>query len=195
VQTRLAAGCQRNYMGMNRDLCEEKTTQLYLPQNTSASRVWLVEPLVPGPPTITAAAVAGGLQKGILVVTLTPPEFAGYFAISSYTLSCAPSKGPTILVVGLGRNVGGQVRVLVRLNPAVPGRGRHAVVLLSTCTLPRDSHYSQLLSSPPPWLLQKKFDFQPGEHQTGMTYTCRAFASNEAGAGPRSAPFTFSIAG
>jgi hypothetical protein len=98
-------------MGMNRDLCEEKTTQLYLPQNTSASRVWLVEPLVPGPPTITAAAVAGGLKAGILVVTLTPPDFAGYFAITSYTLNCAPTRGPTISVTGMGRNVGGQVRV------------------------------------------------------------------------------------
>ena len=107
VQARVAVDCRRNYMGMNRNLCEEKATQLYLPQNASASRVWLVEPLVPGPPTITAAAVTGNLQAGILVVTLTPPDFAGYFAISSYTLNCAPAKGPTITVVGLGRNAGG----------------------------------------------------------------------------------------
>jgi hypothetical protein len=46
-----------------------------------------------------------------------------------------------------------------------------------------------------PLLVQKKFNFQAGEHQTGMNYTCRAFASNEAGAGPRSAPFTFTISG
>jgi hypothetical protein len=98
-------------MGMNRDLCEEKTTQLYLPQNASASRVWLVEPLVPGPPTITAAAVAGGLKAGILVVTLTPPDFAGYFAITSYTLNCAPTRGPALSVTGMGRNVAGQVRM------------------------------------------------------------------------------------
>ena len=208
VQARVAAGCRRDYMGMNRNVCEEKTTQLYLPQNATASRVWLVEPLVPGPPTITAAAVAGGLQTGILVVTLTPPAFAGYFAISSYTLNCAPAKGPTITVVGLGRNVGGQVRAgaigagspLQRpAHACSSGSGLHAVVLLLTCRLPQDPAPTHLLSSPPPLLLQqilqKKFDYQPGEHQTGMTYTCRAFASNAAGAGPRSAPFTFTIAG
>jgi hypothetical protein len=46
-----------------------------------------------------------------------------------------------------------------------------------------------------PLLSQKKFDFQPGKHQIGTNYTCRAFATNEAGAGQRSAPFTFTIAG
>ena len=110
VQTRVEAGCRRDYMGANRYLCEEKATQLYQSLNVSASLVWLVEPLVPGPPTITAGAVAGGLRAGTLVVTLTPPDFAGYFAITGYTVNCAPARGPTITATGLGRNVGGQVR-------------------------------------------------------------------------------------
>ena len=120
----MEAGCRRNFMGMNRDLCEEKTTQLYLANNASASRVWLVEPLVPSPPTITAAAVAGGRPAGILVVTLTPPEFSGYFAISKYTLSCAPARGPIITVVGLGRSAGGgQVRVRAGAGSGLHGAG------------------------------------------------------------------------
>ena len=110
VQARVSAGCRRDYMGMNRYLCEEKTTQLYLPQNVSASRVWLVEPLVPGAPTITGAAVIGGVKTGVLTVTLNPPEFAGYYAISSYTVVCTPARGPSMTASFLGRNVGGQVR-------------------------------------------------------------------------------------
>jgi hypothetical protein len=110
AQTRVAAGCQRNYMGMHRDLCEEKTTQLYLPQNSSASRVWLVEPLVPNAPTITGDAVARKYISGVLTVTLTPPDFAGYFAIANYTVLCAPARSSSITASGLGRNVGGQVR-------------------------------------------------------------------------------------
>ena len=97
-------------MGMNRYLCEEKTTQLYLPQNASASRVWLVEPLVPGAPTIAGAAIVGGCKSGVLTVTLNPPEFAGYYAISNYTAVCTPARGPSLTASGPGRNVGSQVR-------------------------------------------------------------------------------------
>ena len=110
LQARVSVGCRRDYMGMNRYLCEEKTTQLYLPQNVSASQVWLVEPLVPGAPTITGAAVIGSCKAGVLTVTLKPPQFAGYYAISSYTLVCTPARGPSMTASGLGRNVGGQVR-------------------------------------------------------------------------------------
>ena len=98
-------------MGMNRNLCEEKTTQLYQASNATASRVWLVEPLVPGPPVITAADAKGSGQTGILTVTLAPPAFAGYFAITSYRVLCVPaSGGPNIIADGMGRNVGTQVR-------------------------------------------------------------------------------------
>jgi hypothetical protein len=98
-------------MGMDRNVCEEEATQLYLPQNVSASRVWLVEPVVPGPPGIAGAAVkGGGAQAGVLTVTLNPPDFAGYYAISNYTVVCKPARGPSLTASGLGRNVGGQVR-------------------------------------------------------------------------------------
>ena len=111
LQARVSAGCPRNFMAMNRNMCEEKTTQLYQASNVTSSRVWLVEPLVPGPPVITAAEVKGSGQTGILTVTLDPPAFAGYFAISSYRVLCVPvSGGPNITAAGMGRNVGAQVR-------------------------------------------------------------------------------------
>ena len=106
----MSAGCRRDYLGMNRYLCEEEATQLFRSQNVSSSRVWLVQPVVPGPPTITGAAVVGGCKGGALTVTLNPPEFSGYYAISNYTVVCTPARGPTMTASGLGRNVGGKVR-------------------------------------------------------------------------------------
>ena len=105
----MSASCGRDYLGMIRLLCEEEATQLFQPQNVSASRVWLVEPLVPGPPAITGAAVIGGCTAGVLTVTLDPPDFAGYYAITNYTVVCTPARGPSLTASGLGRNVGGKV--------------------------------------------------------------------------------------
>ena len=173
---------------MHRNLCEEKTTQLYLPQNASASRVWLVEPLLPGPPTITGWAVAGGPPAGILVVTLTPPDIAGYFAISSNTVKCAPAMGPTITVVGMGRGVGLQVRIGA-VPPSISAQASTASEPLHLQPGPDST------PSPSPLLAQKKLDFEPAEHQMDMAYTCYASASNQAGAGTRSAPYTFTIPG
>jgi hypothetical protein len=99
-------------MGMNRDVCAQTTTQLFLPTDASASNVWLVEPLVPGAPTITAAAVTGGLQAGVLSVTLQPSAFVGYFPTSNYTVQCSSPSGPTFFVVGPGSSEGTQVRVV-----------------------------------------------------------------------------------
>ena len=122
VQARVSVGCRRYYLGMNRNVCEEKATQLYLPQNVSGSRVWLVEPVVPGAPTITGAAVQGGAQAGVLAVTLNPPNFAGYYAISNYTVVCTPARGPSMTASGLGRNVGGQVRMGKTVRAGRPAR-------------------------------------------------------------------------
>jgi hypothetical protein len=112
----VSVGCSRNFLGMNRNLCEEETTQLYQALNVTASRVWLVEPLVPGPPRITAAAILGGAKTGVLTLTLTPPVLAGYFAISSYSVLCLPAGGgPNITAAGMGRNVGVQVMHVLAL--------------------------------------------------------------------------------
>ena len=108
MQTRVSASCRRDYLGMHRLLCEEEATQLYQPQNVSASRVWLVEPVVPGPPTITA--VIGGCTTRVMTVTLNPPDFAGYYAISNYTVVCTPGRGPSLTASGMGKTVGGKVR-------------------------------------------------------------------------------------
>lgn len=106
----MSVGCPRDYLGMSQDVCEEDSPQLYLPSNASASRVWLVEPLVPGPPTIAGAAVTGGSVSGLLTVTLNPPTFAGFFAISNYTVVCTPPSGPSLTATGPGRRSAGQVR-------------------------------------------------------------------------------------
>ena len=115
MQARKVAGCQRNYMGMRRNVCSEMRTQLFTLQDTSASLVWMVEPVVPGAPTITAAAVTGGLQAGVLAVTLQPSAYMGFLPTSNFTVECTSPSGPTIKVVGPGTTVGGQVRGVCKL--------------------------------------------------------------------------------
>jgi hypothetical protein len=77
------------------------------------------------------------------------------------------------------------------------------VLHLAVTALQRVSPPSCHRPQPPPLCLtaypvfafvQKKFDFQPGQHQTGMNYLCVAWASNKAGAGQRSALYLFKTA-
>ena len=190
MQTRKTAGCVRNFMGMNRNMCDETTTQLYAANNASASPVWLVEPLVPSQTVITAAGVVGNLATGALVVTLAPSTIAGYLAISNYTVTCKPTTGPSITAVSIGSAAGAQVRpgvgcrwlalpvVVVQLSPVLVWMIYNTAML--PCSLSPTTPHPTPSPAPPALFcvrVQRRVSFQPGQHQTGTTYTCSAFAT------------------
>ena len=45
LQSRVTAGCAMNYIGMDKANCAVQTTQLYTFTNSSASLVWLIQPV------------------------------------------------------------------------------------------------------------------------------------------------------
>ena len=103
LQSRVTAGCSMNYIGMDKSNCAVQTTQLYTFTNSSASLVWLIQPVstsrqsgvcsprpsphtphpvthpshpqvAPDPPTIDATSLKGAT----LNVLLTPPAYTGF---------------------------------------------------------------------------------------------------------------------
>ena len=79
LQSRVQADCARSYLGIGLS-CNETRTELVTLGNTSASLVWLVEPVLPTAPRIANASIAAN----VLTVLLTPPEFQGFYRKSRF---------------------------------------------------------------------------------------------------------------
>ena len=73
LQARATSSCTRKYLGIGRS-CNEIRTELVTLGNASASLVWVVEPVLPMPPTIASAS----LIASALTALVSPPGFPGF---------------------------------------------------------------------------------------------------------------------